>query len=55
MNSAMPFGSDCCRLYHEPPGNEIDPGATLFTRMLSRARSRAIDLARLISAAFTAL
>ena len=37
------------------PGSEIEPGATLLTRMLSRASWCAIDFARLISAAFTAL
>src|SRR5262245_20161922 len=54
-NSAMPLGSSCWRRYHVPPGKEIDPGATLFTRMLSFASCCAIDLARLISAAFTTL
>ena len=34
-NSAMPSGSACCRRCHEPPGNRIEPGATLTTRMLS--------------------
>src|SRR6188508_883625 len=53
--SAMPAGSACWRLCHEPPGNMIDPGATLLTRMLAGASCCAIALARLISAALTAL
>ena len=36
-NVAIPSGSSCWRRCHEPPGNEIEPGATLFTRMLSEA------------------
>ena len=36
MKSAMPSGSACWRLCHEPPGNRIDPGATLLTRMFER-------------------
>ena len=28
-NSAIPWGSDCCRLCHEPPGKRIEPGQTL--------------------------
>ena len=54
-NSAMPSGSACCRFHHDPPGKRIDPGAMLLTRMLSRASCCASDLARLISAALTAL
>src|SRR6185312_10110456 len=54
-NSAIPAGSSFCRRSQDPPGNRIDPGATLLTRMLSRASCCAIDFARLISAAFTAL
>ncbi len=53
--SAMPAGSDCCRLCHDPPGNMIDPGATLFTRMLAGASCCESAFARLISAALTAL
>ena len=55
MKSAMPAGSSCWRRCHEPPGNRIEPGATLLTRILSRANCWASDLARLISAALTAL
>src|SRR6185312_9807873 len=54
-NSAIPSGSSFTRLSHDPPGNRIDPGATLLTRMLSFASCCAIAFARLISAAFTAL
>src|SRR5690606_34201304 len=54
-NSAMPSGSACWRLCHDPPGKRIDPGAMLLTRMLCGASCCAIALARLISAAFTAL
>src|ERR1700730_4206164 len=54
-NSAISPGSACWRRSHEPPGNRIDPGATLLTRIPSLANCCAIDLARLISAAFTAL
>src|SRR5262249_44022457 len=53
--SAIPSGSSRTRRSHDPPGNRIDPGATLFTRILSRASCCAMALARLISAAFTAL
>ena len=31
------MASAACRFAQDPPGNEIDPGATLFTRMLSFA------------------
>jgi len=51
----MPSGSSCCRFHQVPPGAAIDPGATLFTRMLLGANSRAIDLAWLMMAAFIAL
>src|SRR3954468_21676051 len=37
MKSAIPSGSSFTRRSHEPPGKRIDPGATLLTRMLSRA------------------
>src|SRR6476620_2356849 len=47
-NSAIPCGSACCRLCHDPPGNRMDPGATLFTRMFIGASCCASDLARLI-------
>src|SRR6185503_19238575 len=52
--SAMPCGSVCWRRCHEPPGNMIEPGATLLTRMLAGASWPASALARLISAALTA-
>ena len=52
---AMPSGSSCCRFHHVPPGDAIEPGATVLTRMLSGANSIAIALAWLISAAFIAL
>ena len=53
--SAIPCGSARWRRSQPPPGNQIEPGATLLTRMLSFARSRAIAFARLISAAFATL
>src|SRR3954465_5058318 len=53
--SAMPAGSACCRLCHEPPGNMIEPGATLLTRVLGGGGCCASAFARLISAALTAL
>src|SRR5258708_4793542 len=53
--SAMPAGSDCWRLCQDPPGNMIDPGAALFTRMFAGASCGESALARLISAALTAL
>jgi len=53
--AAMPSGSACCRRSQPPPGNSTDPGATLATRIFSRARSRAMALARLISAALATL
>src|SRR5262249_20203301 len=55
MNSAMPAGSSCWRFHHDPPSKRIEPGATLLTRILSPASCCAIALARLISAALTAL
>src|SRR5262245_1865804 len=54
-NSAMPFGSSCCRFHHVPPSKLIEPGAILLTRMLSAASCWAMAFARLTSAAFTAL
>src|SRR5437588_12722487 len=38
--AVMPSGSACCRRSQDPPGNMIDPGATLLTRMLCAASSR---------------
>ena len=32
-NSAIPSGSSCWRRHHVPPGELIDPGATVFTRL----------------------
>src|SRR5262249_3012291 len=52
---AMASGSDCWRRYHEPPGNMIEPGATLLTRILADASCCASAFARLVSAAFTVL
>src|SRR5438876_11576942 len=53
--SAIKSGSSRIRRSQVPPGNRIDPGATLLTRMLSRASCCAMALARLISDALTAL
>ena len=36
--SAMTSGSACWRRCQDPPGNRIEPGATLLTRMLSRRK-----------------
>lgn len=55
MNWVMPSGSACMRRSREPPGKKMDPGATPLTRMFSGASSLARALAKLISAAFTAL
>ena len=35
--SAMAAGFSCCRFHHDPPGNRIEPGETLSTRMFSDA------------------
>ena len=53
--SAMPAGSACWRWCQEPPGNRMEPGAIVLTRMFFGASSRASALPRLISAAFTTL
>ena len=49
---AIASGSSCCRRHQLPPGNRIEPGATLSTRTLSGASSRASALDRLSWADF---
>src|SRR5262249_5950270 len=53
--SAINTGPSRTRRSPLPPGNRIDPGATLLPRMWPRASCGAIALARLISDALTAL
>ena len=55
MNAAIPSGSSRRRRSQLPPGNSVEPGATLSTRIPSFARSLAIAFARLISAALAML
>ena len=50
-----PRGPRAGRRSQLPPGNSVEPGATLNTRIPSFARSRAIAFARLISAALATL
>ena len=55
MMLAVPSGSACWRRCHPPPSNMMDPGATELNRIFLEASWRAMFLAWLIMAAFTAL